>query len=193
MKKFFPAFLEVAGKPCLVVGGGPVARRKALALAACGARVTVVAPDVARGLRAGKNIALRRRAFAAGDLRSPAPWLVIAATDDEALNRRVAGLCARRRIWVNVADRPALCGFILPAVVRRGALTFAISTGGASPALAKFVGRRLRRDFGPAYADLARRLRRRRPALLRLPLRHRKEALRTAMKHLEKRSMHGDH
>jgi siroheme synthase-like protein len=117
-----------------------------------------------------------RRAFLPQDLR--ASWLVIAATDDEAVNRRISALCRRRRIWVNVADRPALCGFILPSVVRRGGLTFAVSTGGASPALAKFVGRRLKQQFGPEYAALTARLRQQRPSLLKLPMPERKKLLR---------------
>jgi siroheme synthase-like protein len=191
VRTYYPVFLDVAGKRCLVVGGGAVAARKALALARCGARVTVVAPEARPSLR-GPNVSVRRRRFAAADLASPAPWLVVAATDDEALNARVAALCARRRIWANVADRPALCGFIFPSVARRGALTLAVSTGGASPALAKFVGRRLRREFGPAYAALARRLRRRRPALLRLPLRHRRAVLKSTLEDFVKRSSRGN-
>lgn len=192
-RRFFPAFLDVSGKRCLVIGGGPVARRKARALARCGAQVTVVAPEIRGTFGREKNITWRRRAFSAAVLTGGGlPWLVMAATDNKALNRRVFRLCERRRVWVNVADHPKLCRFILPSVVRRGALTLAVSTSGASPALAKFVSRRLRREFGPAYAELARRLKGRRPALLRMPLRHRRRILRATLERFSKRESYAN-
>lgn len=172
---YYPAFLDLRGKGCLVVGGGAVARRKALALARCGARVTVVAPRFLPGFRPAAHIRLRRKSFDPRDLK--AARLVVAATDREDVNERIFRLCRRRGLWVNVVDRPALCDFILPAVVRRGRVVFAVSTGGASPALAGFIGRRLRRLFGPEYGALAARLSRLRPALLKRPMARRRRAL----------------
>ncbi len=172
---YYPAFLDLRGKDCLVVGGGAVARRKALALARCGAKVRAVAPDFSPAFRRMRGVAFRRKPFDARDLKNAR--LVVAATDREDLNEAISRLCRRRGLWVNVVDRPALCDFILPAVVRRGRIVFAVSTGGASPALARFIGRRLRRFFGPEYGALAAQLRRWRPALLKQPMATRKRAL----------------
>jgi len=162
----FPVFLDLRGRRVLVVGGGTVAERKARALAQCGAKVTVVAPEMTRGI---KRIAERfvPRAFAESDLEGI--WLVIVATDDEQLNTRIAVACQRRGILVNVADRPKLCSFIMPSIARRGLLTLAVSTGGASPALAQAVRRRLQRSLTERDAKAARRLARLRPRLLALP------------------------
>jgi siroheme synthase-like protein len=178
----YPVFLDLAGKHCLVVGGGSVSRRKARELVRSGARVTVVAPEV-RGAFP-KRARVLRRTFRPGDLAGKTrPWLAVAATDDRAVNRRVSELCLRRGVWCNVVDDPALCGFIAPAVARRGVLTFAVSTRGASPALAGFAARRLKTLFGPEYAALARRLGRLRPLLRRIPMKRRGRFLRTLLTH----------
>lgn len=176
---FYPAFLDLRGKPCLVVGGGKVAYDKARALAKAGARVTAVAPEIRPALARLKGVRPVRRRFRPSDLGTAEsrPWLVVAATDDRALNEEVSRLCAWHRIWMNAVDQPALCGFIVPATARRGPLTFAVSTGGASPALAGFLGRRLREEFGPEYAVLARILRGARRRLLRLPMDRRRRLL----------------
>jgi siroheme synthase-like protein len=165
------------------VGGGAVALRKARSLARCGAEVTVVAPDVRPRLARMRGVRVRRRRFRSADLGggTRAPWLVVAASDDEGLNRRVARACEARRLWVNAVDRPALCAFIVPAVLRRGPVTFAVSTGGASPALAKFAVGRLRRAFGPEYGTLARALRGARRRLLSLPMPRRRRFLRSVL------------
>jgi precorrin-2 dehydrogenase / sirohydrochlorin ferrochelatase len=177
--RFYPAFLDLRNKWCLVVGGGSVALAKTRGLLRAGARVRVVAPRIGPGLARRRSLDVHRRAFQPRDIGTGprAPWLVIAATDDEALNARIARLCRQRRVWVNVVDRPALCDFIAPSVVRRGALTFAVSTGGTSPALAKFVGRRLKDLFGPEYGTLARALGRLRPDLRRAPMAARRRIL----------------
>jgi siroheme synthase-like protein len=176
-KKFlYPAFLSLTGKACLVVGGGAVAAQKVRALVRAGARVTVVAPEIRPAVRRARGVTARRRPFRASD--AAGPWaLVVAATDDEALNARVYGLCEARGLWVNVVDRPALCSFILPAVARRGPLTFAVSTGGASPALAKHLQGRMRDLFGSEYAVLARVLQRWRGRLKAWPMARRKKFL----------------
>lgn len=176
--RHYPAFLDLRGRRALVVGGGAIAAHKARALARCGAEVVVVAPRLSRGARAWAEVSIRRE-FLPRDLEGA--HLVVSAADDEAVNRRVAFLCRRRGIWANIVDRPALCGFIAPAVFRRGALCLAVSTGGASPALAKRLRRRLESFITPEDARLARRLARRRPGLLRMDLRARRRALKTAL------------
>ena len=132
---FYPAFLDLSHKDCLVIGGGVLALHKTRAFVELGARVTVVAPRVKPDFARLRGVRVVRRGFRPGDLAGQ-PWLVVAATDDEALHARVAALCRQRRIWVNVVDRPPLCDFIVPSVTRRGPVTFAVSTGGASPAVA---------------------------------------------------------
>lgn len=173
---FYPAFLNLSGKECLVVGGGRLALHKAEDLRAAGGRVTVVSPRLAPGFGRMKEVRLIRRAFRPSDL-IPGPWLVIAATDDEALHARIARLCRARRIWVNVVDRPRLCDFIVPSVVRRGPVTFAVSTGGLSPAVAKYLGADLRGRYGVEVGRLAAVLKGLRGELLKVPIRARRKLL----------------
>lgn len=132
----YPIVLDVAGVPVLVVGGGTVALRKVQGLLAAGAEVTVVAPGIAAALRA-LPVHVIERPYAPGDLEHAR--LVITATDDPDVNASVAADANRRGIWVNSADDPANCTFTLPAVARDGAVTIAVSTGGASPALASHL------------------------------------------------------
>jgi precorrin-2 dehydrogenase / sirohydrochlorin ferrochelatase len=165
--KTYPIFAIIDQKPCLVVGGGAVGERKVLDLCAVGARVTVVSPALTPRLAA---------MAAAGEIRHlPGDFrpeqvagmaLVMAATDDPEVNARVSAAAGARNIWVNVADAPELCSFIVPAQVRRGDLTLAISTGGASPALARRLRQELEQYFGPEYAPYIRLLRQVRAALL---------------------------
>ncbi len=151
---YFPVFLDIRGRACLVVGGGEVAARKAASLLAAGARVRLVAerlePSCAAMGRAGQIRILRRR-FRDSDLDGCA--LAVAATDDAVVNRAVRRGAARRSIPCNVVDQPALCSFIFPAVVRRGALVVAVSTGGASPAVARRLRRDIEKAIGPAYGS----------------------------------------
>jgi precorrin-2 dehydrogenase/sirohydrochlorin ferrochelatase len=153
-----------------------LALHKTQDLRAAGARVTVVAPRVLAGFDGVKDVRVIRRPFRPGDL-SPAPWLVVAATDDEALHARISALCRSRRVWVNVVDRPPLCDFIVPSVVRRGPVTFAISTGGLSPAVAKVLGAEIRRHFGPEVGRMAAVLKGLRAEILRVPLPARRKLL----------------
>ena len=137
---YFPVFLALAHRRCLVVGGGPIAERKARGLLAAGANVTVVSPTVTAALaRLGKRGRIRRvaRHWREGDLSGAA--LVFVATNDGVLNAAVARAARQRRVWVNTADDPRYCDAILPAVLRRGAVTVAVGTGGRSPALARRV------------------------------------------------------
>jgi len=144
--------LVVDGRPCLVVGGGAIARRKVEGLLACGARVRVVAPHIGQELRMLAGVTFDERPWQPEDLAGV--WLVIAATDDPAVNRAVYDAGSRAGIWVNGADDPANCSFTLPSVVRRGDLQVAVSTGGRSPALARWLRGRFERELGPEYATL---------------------------------------
>ena len=151
----FPLFVELDGRPCVVLGGGAVAERKVRALVEAGARVTVVSPVLSpalAGLVAVGRIAHVARAYAEGDLAGAT--LAFAATDDGAINVAVAREGRGRGVWVNAADDPAHCDAILPAVLRRGAVTVAVSTGGASPALARAVRERLEHAVPHAYGPL---------------------------------------
>ena len=131
----YPVFLDLAGVPVLVVGGGPVALRKLVGLVDAGAMVTIVAPDVVDGVHAIAGVAgVERRPYATGDLAGKR--LVVTATDDPAVNAHVAADARAAGVFVNSADDPDNCTFILPAIARRGPLTVAVSTGGTSPALA---------------------------------------------------------
>jgi siroheme synthase-like protein len=151
-KTVYMACLDVAGRRCLVVGGGPVGAEKAAGLLAAGARVTVVSPELGEAA-AALEIEWRARRYRRSDLRGM--FLVIAATSDGAVNGRVHRDAERRGMLCNVADVPALCNFILPAVHREGPITVAVSTGGASPALAKRLRSEIAELVGPEHAALA--------------------------------------
>jgi siroheme synthase-like protein len=136
----YPVVLNLTGRSCLVVGGGAVAQRKVSALVEAGARVTIVSPSLAPPLLRLANEAplrWRPREYAAGDVAGF--MLVMVATDDRAVNAAVAAECRERGIWVNCADDPEHCDFMLPSVLRRGAVTVAVSTGGQSPTMARLV------------------------------------------------------
>ena len=148
----YPVNLVLDGRRCLVVGGGRVALRKVEGLLACGARVRVVAPRINPELRALSHVVFEERRWRPEDLAGV--WLVIAATDDPAVNGAVYQEGERAGIWVNGADDPANCSFTLPSVVRRGDLQITVSTGGRSPALATWLRRRLEGEIGPEYAVL---------------------------------------
>lgn len=167
-ENMYPVFLNVAGRRCLVVGGGRVAERKAENLAEAGASVVVVAPDATEGLErmaADGKIALEKRPYAAGEAADY--FLVIASTNDPEVNRLVSGDAERAGRPVNVVDVPELCNFFVPSIVRRGDLRIAISTAGAAPALAKKIRRDLEALFPPSYARLLGRLRAFREELMR--------------------------
>ena len=134
---YFPMFVELEGRPCLIVGGGAVALRKARKLLPYGPCLTVVAQSFVPELEALEGAALCRRAFRPRDVEGQA--LVVAATGDGALNREIAALCRARRIPVNAVDDKDNCTFLFPALVRRGPLSIGISTGGASPTAAVYV------------------------------------------------------
>jgi len=152
---FLPIFLNIRQKPCLVVGGGIVAARKVSLLLKAQAQVTVVAPELSRELAewlAEGQITHLSRDFEDGDIEQAV--LVIAATDQQDVNRRVSELAQARGIPVNVVDNPALCSFITPSIVDRSPVQIAISTGGASPVLARMIRTRLEGCIPAAYGRL---------------------------------------
>ena len=149
----YPVGLVVAHKRCLVVGGGTVAARKAAGLLAAGAEVSVVAPWICDEIRA-MDLDCDERPYETTDLDGV--WLVIAATDDAEVNRRVHREGERARVWVNSADDPQSCSFLLPAVARQGPVVVAVSTSGYSPALAGWLKREFSSQLGPEVAELAR-------------------------------------
>lgn len=152
---FLPIFVNIRHQPCLVVGGGEVAARKVSLLLSAGATVTVVSPqlshELADMLTAGKITHLPRN-FENADIQQPV--LVIAATDDRAVNENVSALARARGIPVNVVDNPGLCSFIMPSIVDRSPLQIAISTGGASPVLARMIRTKLEGCIPAAYGRL---------------------------------------
>jgi precorrin-2 dehydrogenase / sirohydrochlorin ferrochelatase len=153
---FYIACLRLTGRRCLVVGGGDIGLEKVEGLLACGADVTLVAPEAHPALvelAAEGSIAWARRRYSAADLENC--LIVIAATNDTEVNIKVYDDAERRAMLVNVVDVPPLCNFILPAIVRTGPLAVAISTAGASPALAKRMKREIAEMFGEPYATLA--------------------------------------
>lgn len=153
MPRHYPAFLNLRDKLAVVVGGGEVAERKVDLLLSCGARVRVVSSRVTPGLsRFGQSIEIVNRPYRAEDLEGA--LLVFAATDDPAANAAVAREARERGALANVADAPEFCDFIVPSLVTRGGLQIAISTGGASPALAKRLRRELEAVVGPEYGEL---------------------------------------
>lgn len=164
--RLFPLFADLAGRDVLVVGGGAVAARKTAALLEAGARVTVGALDfepALRALAAQGRVVLREGRFAPAWLDTA--WLVVAATDDRAVNAAVRDAATARRLWVNVVDDPELSAFQVPAVVDRAPLVIAISSGGAAPVLARRVRERLETMFHPSLGALAALAGRRREAI----------------------------
>ena len=154
--EFLPIFLNIRGQPCLVVGGGDVATRKVELLLRTQASVTVVAPELCPALAALKNadklvhLVATFNAEQVGGQR-----VVIAATDDEAVNRAVAEAAQRQNIPVNVVDKPELCTFIMPAIIDRSPVIVAVSSGGASPVLARLLRARLESLVPASYGRLA--------------------------------------
>jgi precorrin-2 dehydrogenase/sirohydrochlorin ferrochelatase len=153
---FYIACLKLSGRRCLVVGGGDIGLEKVEGLLACDAEVVLVAPDAVeelQALAAEGSIGWERRAYESGDLEGT--FMVIACTSDTDVNIQVFDDAERRAMLVNIVDVPPLCNFILPAIVRTGPLAIAISTAGASPALAKRMKREVSELFGEEYARLA--------------------------------------
>lgn len=154
---FLPVFYNIVDKPCLVVGGGAIAARKAELLLRAGGRVRLVAPEIGDRVHEMANdetLVFEQRAFLEADLDDAV--CVIAATDNEAVNAEVSRLAQARKIPVNVVDNPELCSFIMPAMIDRDPVQIAISTGGVSPVLARMLRSKLESCIPGAYGELAR-------------------------------------
>lgn len=153
---FYIACLKLRGRRCLVVGGGEIGLEKVDGLLACSADVVLVAPEAEEALvdyaREG-SIVWEQRPYQPSDLEGT--FMVIAATNDSEVNIGIFEDAERRAMLANIVDVPPLCNFILPAIVRTGPLAIAISTAGASPALAKRMKREISDLFGEEYAELA--------------------------------------
>jgi precorrin-2 dehydrogenase/sirohydrochlorin ferrochelatase len=150
--KYYPIFLDIRGKICVIVGGGEVAARKAERLLDCGAKVFIISPKLSPALAALKEKSLICHIAAAysGDLIQGAA-LVIGATDDEKTNAKISSDARSKGIPVNIVDDPQKCDFILPSVVQRGDLAITIGTGGKSPALARHLREELEAKYGEEY------------------------------------------
>jgi siroheme synthase-like protein len=156
MSTYYPIFLNIQGKKCVVVGGGEVAERKARALVEQGASVTVISARVSDGLTQLAEqgiIELSLRDYQPGDLENA--LIAIAATDDPKVNMDVVREGQERGVLTNVVDAPEHSDFIVPSLLRRGDVSIAVSTGGKSPALARRIRTELEQSLAPEYASLA--------------------------------------
>ena len=156
MNSYYPVFLKLSGRRCVVIGGGEVALRKVQSLLQCGARVEVVSPEVCAGLEelaSRHKISIVRRGYKHGDIGGAC--LAIAAAGDAGINARVEQEAELRGVLVNIVDNRELSTFIVPSYLRRGDVTVAVSTAGRSPALARRIRSRLEKDIGIEYAELA--------------------------------------
>ncbi len=153
---YYPVFLKIGGRRCVVVGGGQVALRKVTTLLEHRASVDVISPELCPGLielAEDGQIRVFRRRYKAGDLQEA--FIVITATDNSDINRQIAKEAKSKGVLVNVVDDAENSDFIVPSYVRRGDITIAVSTAGRSPALARKIRTRLEKDFGDEYASLA--------------------------------------
>jgi precorrin-2 dehydrogenase / sirohydrochlorin ferrochelatase len=154
--RYYPLFLDITGRLCVVVGGGGIAERKVRTLLSCGARVRVVGPHLCNGIRAlneAGKIEIRQRGYNSADVRNA--LLVFAATDNSVINEQVSADARARGILVNVADSPDLCDFIVPAVARRDPIVIAISTSATLPMLSRRLREEISRELSKDYVRYA--------------------------------------
>lgn len=171
--KYFPVNLLIAGRKCVVIGGGRVAARKVATLLECDGAVELISPELVEELREQHRqgcLSWRNRPYQSGDLTGA--FLVIAATDDEEVQAAVFAEASAANQLINVADVPQRCNFILPALVSRGDLVIAVSTAGQSPALAKRIRKQVTEAYGDEYGTVVEIMGRLRPAVLALGLGH---------------------
>ncbi|HWR58598.1 MAG TPA: bifunctional precorrin-2 dehydrogenase/sirohydrochlorin ferrochelatase, partial [Thermodesulfovibrionales bacterium] len=156
-RQYYPVFLDIADRKCIIVGGGKVAERKCMPLLAASAKVTIISPKITSVLEKKREKGLLKhisRNYRTGDLRSA--FVVIVATDSEETNRRVFSDARAEGVLLNVVDNPSLCSFIVPSVLQRGALTIAVSTSGVSPAMARSVRKNLELLYGADFSKYLR-------------------------------------
>lgn len=152
MPKYYPIYLDIDNKNCVVIGGGNVAYRKACGLKESGGSVTVISPEFCEDFLSEKNITLKKKKYEESDISQAV--IVIASTDNESVNKQVYIDATKINIPVNIVDQPELCSFIVPSIIKSGDLRISISTSGTSPALAKNIRKSLQNQFGQEYADL---------------------------------------
>ena len=156
MAPYYPAFLDVKDRLCLIIGGGQIAEGKIASLLECGAQIKMISPEVTaevQGMADAGILRVEKREYRDGDLEGA--FVAIAATDDNSVNREITREAEKRNVLLNVVDVTHLCTFIAPSVVRKGEVTVAISTAGLSPALARKLREELEVDPVLDYADLA--------------------------------------
>ncbi len=155
MAPYYPVYLDVKDRLCVIIGGGPIGEGKIASLLECGANIWMICPDVTEDVQDMADtgvIHLEKRVYEEGDLEGA--FIVIAATNDNTVNRRIADEAERIGVLLNVADVTHLCNFIAPSVVRKGEVTVAISTAGLSPALARKLRETLEVSHTLDYADM---------------------------------------
>ena len=156
MPEYYPVYLNLAGKRCVILGGGAIAQGKLAALRDAGARITVISPQSTAGIKQAAqrgHVTLLQREYQPGDLEGA--FIAVAATNVWHVNRQIYEEAEERGVLLNVVDDPDQCTFIAPSIVRRDPITLAISTGGASPALARKMRETLSEDKVLQWADLA--------------------------------------
>lgn len=150
---YFPMFVQLKNQPCLVVGGGNVAFRKITALKDFGAKVTVIAPVILTEIKTMESVACLEKEFTEDDI---AEWaLVVAATDDAALNRQISTSCQKKKIPINAVDQIEDCSFIFPAYLKEGEVVAAFSSGGQSPSIAQYLKAQVKPAMTPLLGELA--------------------------------------
>ena len=152
---YYPIYLDIEDRDVVIIGGGSVCARKAETMMKYGARVTIVSPEFTEEIEqwaAEGKLTLRRKQYEEGDIDGAN--IVIASTDNQLVNEKIAADCRRRRIPVNVVDVTPLCEFIVPAIIESGSIQLAVSTGGKSPAVARTLKEDLQRMIGPEYAEV---------------------------------------
>jgi precorrin-2 dehydrogenase/sirohydrochlorin ferrochelatase len=152
---YYPIYLDIEDRNVVIIGGGNVCARKAETMMKYGARVTVFSPEFTEEIEQWARegcLGIRRKRYEAADLDDA--HIVIASTDDQSVNEQIAADCRARRIPVNVVDVTPLCEFIIPAIIEKGSIQIAISTGGKSPAIARTLKEDLQRMIGPEYAEV---------------------------------------
>jgi precorrin-2 dehydrogenase/sirohydrochlorin ferrochelatase len=151
---YYPIYLDIENRNVVIIGGGNVCARKAETMMKYGARVTIVSPELTDEIEGWARegcLALKRKTYEASDLDGA--HIVIASTDHQTVNEQIAADCRARRIPVNVVDVTPLCEFIVPAIIEKGSIQIAVSTGGKSPAVARTLKEDLQRMIGPEYAE----------------------------------------
>lgn len=152
MNKYFPIFLNLANKKCVVIGGGKVAYRKVLNLCKAKAKVFVIAPKIIKEIRKNKLVKVFNREFKESDLKDA--FLVISATNDPELNEMICELCKKNKILVNLADNHKYSDFISPAVINIGKVVIAISTLGNYPGLASYIKKEIKKQIPANLSQL---------------------------------------